>query len=342
MSWIGASRTGRQQGTMTAVIISSDTELSAGRQKAGMRAADNFRCSITGTTASGDMGIPWQLDQLEAHGLIGVFFVDPMPALVHGTQILSDIVGPIIERGHAVELHLHPEWLEWAVDSPVGGRQGHSIGDFSFADQRVLLNIGRDLLIAAGAPRITAFRAGNFGANNDTLQALAELNIRWDSSFNAAYLGAPCAITLPTDQVDPVEHKGVIQLPVSGLWDRPGHFRPAQICAVSAAEMRAALDHAAQHRQPVFSIVTHSFEMLSRDRERANAVVMRRYQMMARHIARHPDLFSSIIATLDPMIAQPRNSIGSRAGPNRIRTAARFAEQAWAQLRHERRWAAAS
>ena len=32
--------------------------------------------------------------------------------------------------------------------------------------------------------------AGNFGANDDTLRALAVLGFRFDSSFNAAYLAA--------------------------------------------------------------------------------------------------------------------------------------------------------
>jgi peptidoglycan/xylan/chitin deacetylase (PgdA/CDA1 family) len=321
---------------MTAVIISCDTELSAGRHKAGLSAADNFRCSIAGETARGAFGIGWQMDRLEAHGLTGLFFVDPMPALVHGPDIVADIVGPIVARGHHVELHLHPEWLEWAKDSPVDGRQGHSIGDFSASDQRVLLALARDLLIAAGAPRVIAFRAGNFGANDDTLRALADLGFAWDSSFNPAYAPHPCAITLPTTQVAPVYHAGVVQAPISGLWDRPGHFRPAQVCAVSAAEMRAALDHAARHRQPLFTIVTHSFEMLTRDRARPNPMVIARYEAMLAHIAAHSSLETKDLAAIN--LAQQTDDVGaqSRIGWNLKRTGWRMAQQAWAQWRYER------
>ena len=320
---------------MTAVLISCDTELSAGRQQAGLSAAANLRCSIAGETARGAFGVGWQMDRLDAHGLTGLFFVDPMPALVHGPAIVADIVGPIIARGHHVELHLHPEWLAWAKESPVGGRQGHSIGDFAFDDQRVLLALGRDLLIAAGAPAITAFRAGNFGANDATLRALAELGFAWDSSFNPAWRGAPCAIDLPATQAAPVRHAGIAEAPVSGLWDRPGHFRPAQVCAVSAAEMRGALDHAARRGQPLFTIVTHSFEMLTRDRARPNPTVIARYEAMLAHIAAHPALATTGLAALDPALADGAGD-DSRAGPRLWRTGRRIAEQAWAHWRHER------
>ncbi len=72
-----------------------------------------------------------------------------------------------------MQLHLHTEWLEFAPDSPVGGRTGQHIKDFTREDQAVLIEYGIARLVAAGAPRPTAFRAGNYGANDDTLRALA-------------------------------------------------------------------------------------------------------------------------------------------------------------------------
>ena len=66
------------------------------------------------------------------------------------------------------------------------------MADFSLDDQKRLLAVGRDLLTDAGAPPPTAFRAGNYGANDDTLRALATLGFTWDSSFNPAQLGGDC------------------------------------------------------------------------------------------------------------------------------------------------------
>lgn len=316
----------------TTVLITVDTELSAGRQARGWSARDNFESSITGLCAAGAYGVGWQLDRLEAHGLRGVYFVDPMPALVHGEQIIADIVGPIVARGHEVQLHIHTEWLEWAKAPPVSVR-GRNIGDFSRDDQRVLLSMARDLLVAAGAPHPAAFRAGNYGANDDTIAVLAELGFRWDASVNPAYLGRECRISADPGLIGPTPYRGLMLVPVSGLEDLPGRFRPAQICAISTGEMRAALRHAGRSSHPCFSIVTHSFEMLARDRQRPNAVVTRRFEAMCAAIAHDPNLQTGGFDGLDPR-AVPASA--TRLRGSYVRTGVRLAEQAWATLRYER------
>ncbi|MFA5990182.1 MAG: hypothetical protein WC803_11345 [Sphingomonas sp.] len=319
------------------VLITVDTELSAGNQLRGMSARANFESSVLGRCAAGDFGICWQMERLEAMGLCATYFVDPMPALVHGGQIIADIVGPILERGHEVQMHIHTEWLQWAKTSPVDGRLGRNIADFSYNDQLTLLTIARDLLEAAGAPRPIAFRAGNYGANEDSLKALAALGIAWDASVNPAYLGDTCQILADPAQGGGAMRHAVALLPVAGLNDVPGHFRPAQICAISAAEMRAALHHAAATCHPAFVIVTHSFEMLTRDRARPNRAVTARFEEMCRNISRHTGLISTGFSALDPvaLCAHPTNP--ARLGPNYLRTARRAAEQALATWRYERR-----
>ncbi len=314
---------------MTKVVISFDTELSLLRHQQGTPPRANFESSILGRCDAGDFGIGWQMDILDRHGLNGVFFVDPFPALVYGGQIVADIISPIFARGHEVQLHIHTEWLEWVEDSPVGGRKGQSLADFDSADQLTLLRLACDLLVAAGATTPIAFRAGNYGANDASLAALAALGLRYDSSFNPAYSGNTCAISLAPDQILPSPHHGVIELPISGIFDRPGAFRPAQVCAMSSTEMRRALDHAAREEQSVFSIVCHSFEMLSRDRQRPNRLVMARFEQLCRHVADHPDLDTTTIAALDQSgsaITPLANA--TRLPASRLRTLTRIAQQA--------------
>ncbi|WP_336965989.1 hypothetical protein [Sphingobium aquiterrae] len=321
---------------MTSVLITIDTELSAALQARGASARANVDSSIGGRAKGGAWGIGWQMDLLERHGLKGIFFVDPMPALAHGPAWLEDIVRPIVARGHEVQLHIHTEWLEWAAPSPVGGRRGRNLADFSLADQTLLLRLAHDLLVQAGAPTPSAFRAGNYGANDDSLRALASLGIAWDSSVNPAYLGRGCAIGVDAGIMAATRRLGIIELPVSGIEDRPGGFRPAQVCAMSAREMRAALDHAAATGVATFVIVTHSFEMLSRDRQRPNRAVIRRFEALCAHIAAHPGLKTAGFGDLDPALADRRME-GARLGPSRARTALRIAAQAVATWRYEHR-----
>lgn len=309
---------------MADVLITIDTELSPGLHQRGYSLAANHAASIEGEVEGERVGIGWQMDRMEAHGLRGVFFVDPFPALVHGPQVLPLIVAPILARGHEVQLHLHTEWLAWVVRSPVGGRQGRNIGDFALHDQVTLLFLARDLLEDAGVPRPRAFRAGNYGADARTLEALAELGFVWDSSVNPGFPGALSAAV--------AERGPLRELPIAGLLDRPAHVRPAQVCALSASEMGAALRHAAGCAPP-FVIVTHSFEMLSRDRRRANRAVMARFEAMCRTIAATPGLRSAVFDDLD-LSAKVEPAL--MLGPNLARTFGRIVEQAVAGIRYER------
>lgn len=322
---------------MTQVLITVDTELSPLLHQQGATAEANLASSVTGRAGNNVVGIGWQMDCLDRHGLTGVFFVDPMPGLVFGPDIVSRMVEPILTRGHEVQLHIHTEWLEWAKHSPVADRRGMNIGDFSLADQLILLEWGRDALEAAGTPNPVAFRAGNYGANDDSLKALAMLGIPWDASYNGYYLNGPCRIGIDPDQIDPVQCCGVTEVPVSSIVDRPGSLRPAQICALSAREMKLGLCHAAETGWPVFSIVTHSFEMLSRDRQRPNHAVMRRFEAICRTIASHPLLQSSGFSALDSGIATLERPGATRLGPGRLRTLDRMAQQAVATWLYERR-----
>ncbi len=310
---------------MTTALITIDTELSALLHQRGVSLADNFAASITGRTANGNFGIGWQMDVMDRWGVRGVYFVDPMPGLVYGTGFVADIVGPIIKRGHDVQLHIHTEWLEWAKDRPVS-TTGRNIGDFSCDDQLALLTWARDALAAAGVPPAIAFRAGNYGADDRTLAVLPQLGIRWDSSFNAAYAGGDCRMTLDPAQIDPCMIGDIIEVPVAGLYDRPGQMRPAQICALSAAEMRASLVHAVETGRPLFSIVSHSFEMLSRDRQRPNRLVMARFEALCETIATTPGLKSGGFTDLPPPLPMA-SSAPSRLPANAMRTARRMAEQ---------------
>lgn len=319
---------------MTEVLVTIDTELSSRLHRHGASLADNLARSIEGRVGDAAYGIGWQMDELERAGLKGVFFIDPMPALAHGSDFLAPMIAPIVARGHEVQLHIHTEWLEWAASSPVGGRTNRNIGDFDLDDQVRLLALARDLITAAGAPRPIAFRAGNYGADDRTIAALRALGITWDSSVNIGCPDDSCRVSRKTHA--PVDLRGVVELPVSGLLDRPGHFRPAQICALSGWEMRAALRHAAAGTDP-FVIVTHSFEMLSRDRQRLNRMVTHRFRAMCETIAREPGLRSVGFRDLDAAQVLA-NARANRAplGANRVRTAGRIMEQAVGTILYER------
>ncbi|MEJ2457778.1 MAG: polysaccharide deacetylase family protein, partial [Novosphingobium sp.] len=222
---------------MTTIYITIDTEYSAGffaRDGADARTA-NFDASIAGRTRDGQAGIEYQMDIFDAHGLKAVFFVDPMPALIWGVEAIADVVGPIVARGHDVQLHVHTEWLAFAgAANPLGSRTGRNIKDFTRDEQVLLLGYAANALQQAGAPRPVAFRAGNYGANDDTLRALASLGISYDSSHCPALAGeGECGISLGADDREPMEYCGVIEVPVGSIAAHRNRQRHAQLTALS-------------------------------------------------------------------------------------------------------------
>lgn len=313
---------------MTDLYITIDTEYSPGFALRHGRDArrENFESSILGRTAAGDAGIGYQMDVLDRHGLKGVFFVDPMPALLWGVEAIADIVGPIVARRHDVQLHIHTEWLAMAgAENPLPQRTGANIRDFSLEEQCLLIDRARSILIAAGAPPPVAFRAGNYGADDNTLRALALLGIGYDSSHCPGFAASDCAISLGPDDRLPLDHCGVTEVPIGCIESGGNGLRHAQVTALSAAEMLAALDHANRHGIGAFTLVSHSFELLSRDRRRINRIVRRRFERLCAGLAR--------IGVTTATYAERPPAVAAAAGPapvlphSRWRSGRRLAEQ---------------
>ena len=312
---------------MTAVYITIDTEYSCALAAAGMGWRDNHARSIACETAAGAVGIDYQMDVFDRNGLAAVFFVDPAPSLLYGPECVEAVVRPIVARGHDVQLHFHTEWLALAGDAnPLGGRIGRNMADFSRRDQAVLLRWGADTLEAAGAPRPVAFRAGNYGANDDTLRALGDTGLAYDTSHTPALPHGESAISLGADDRVPLRHHSVIEVPVgvTRCFGRRG--RHAQLTALSASEMLLAIRHARRHGVPSFTLVSHSFELASRDRTRINRVVLRRFEAFCRGLGRMHGVATATYAANPP---RPAPSPAPPLPPlSELRTSMRFAEQA--------------
>ena len=130
-----------------------------------------------------------------------------------------------------------------------------------------------------------------------------------------------------------MRHEGLIEVPVTQIGTRGG-LRHLQLCAVSSIEMTAALDHAAGRGHPVATIVSHSFELASRDGCRPNRVHLRRFEaLLALLDARRDELPTAWFTELEDL------PLGTPAQPWPGRTRDRIlrgAEQLWSNLVDER------
>ncbi len=315
---------------MTRVFITIDTEYSSGLYAGPSAAsrAENYARSIGCVTPEGPAGVTHKLELLAEYGQKAVFFVDPMPALVWGIAAIEDIVAPIIAAGQDVQLHCHTEWLGHAGSAnPLASkRTGLCIADFPFEEQCELLAYARDTLMAAGAPAPVAFRAGNYGANDDTLRVLATIGLDYDSSHCPALPDGLCRISLGPEDRDPVGHMGVIEVPAGSIGTMGGGQRHAQITALTLAEMLAAIRHARSEGRESFTLVSHSFELINRRKLAVNHIVRRRFHGLVKALASMRRVETASYAHNPPiprLIAGPSEPLPASA----VRTGMRLAEQ---------------
>lgn len=314
----------------TPIFLTVDTELVWRHHAAGLDLADIEARSFE----PAGVGVSYQLARLREHGLKASFFVDPMPALAYGLDPIKRIVATILEGGQRVQLHLHANW-----SGAHAGDRGATYGRFNLteydrAEQQALIAGARDLLIAAGADAPIAFRAGNYAANADTLDAVAALGFDYDSSHNGSMAPSPGMIDLPAGQIAPVRHRGVVEVPVSLIEERPGKLRTFQICALSVAEMAAALNHAVESRHAAVTIVSHGFELANRSGTRPNAVHVRRFDALCALLDAARDTLPTQHFADRPVL--PLDRADAPLGPSAMRLYRRHAEQLWSNLVAER------
>jgi hypothetical protein len=278
------------------------------------------------------VGISYQLGLLRRHGLKACFFVDPMPALVFGLEPTRRIVATILEAGQEVQLHLHPNWAGAKADDQGASHGRFELVDYTLEEQRDLIAGATDLLVAAGAPRPIAFRAGSYGANEDTLRALAGLGFAYDSSHNGAEPDS--AIGLAATHIAPVRRGGLIEVPVTLIEDRPGALRNFQICALSAGEMHAALDHAVHEDHAAVTIVSHGFELANRAGTRPNAIHVRRFEALCALLQDCASALPTVHFADRPALRLDQADVP--LAPNALRTRWRQAEQLWSNMVEER------
>jgi hypothetical protein len=288
---------------------------------------------IDGATAQGEYGVPYQIATLERYGLKACFFVEALCAGRIGRAPLEQIVGQVQRGGHEVQLHLHTEWLRELREPALPSRWRPFMHQYTRREQAALIRHGLAALHAAGAAPLRAFRAGSFGANRDTLRALAECGVAFDSSCN------PTCLHPDWDRPDMLEQPawidGVVELPVSSFRDYPGHRRHAQLCACSFAEMSSALLAAWQAGWYSFVIVLHSFELVRRRRRSGGACADRvniaRFEQLCAFLAAHRDKFASgLFRDLDPA-AVPLVPCAPALRSPLAHTLRRVAQQGWSR-----------
>lgn len=296
---------------------------------------------IYGRSIDGEFGVRFQLDALDSEGLKGVFFIEAISSLVTGVESLGNLITLVESRGHSVELHLHTEWLKWIQPSPLPGRYAFNMRQLSFDDQSTLINKGLMLFREAGLQTpVQAFRAGNYGADQNTLRALEQNGILFDTSYNLPYLNSACNIATPEPLLQPLYINGVLEVPVNCFQDYSGHYRHTQLAAASFGELRSAIEAAYDQKWNTFVIVSHSFELIKRNMHSEKAaiadnIMLKRFEKLLKYLGQNKDRYTvDGFTTIDIECFSNRENdpVYKHLKGSLLNTLLRFAQQALRRL----------
>ena len=185
---------------MKLILITCDTEV--GELHADR--ADAFEIFIKGEIKDREVGVKLINDLASEYGAMVEHFVDVYPYERYDECKFERLCGDIIWGGHGVNLHTHPS-----------GRYDKNrkfMWQYSVDEQTEIINFGKQKIKEWIGIDVLAHRAGGYGANDDTIQALKFNGIFIDSSF--FYKNKNCKINY--DYINKASEKnGVLQLPIS-------------------------------------------------------------------------------------------------------------------------------
>ena len=285
---------------MLEVYLTVDTECSmGGAWETPQRRPVPPERAILGKIGSSYYGTPLIMDILEQHGLRATFFIEVLASHVVPRPQLAEAYGDIAHRGHDPQLHLHPVYHYYYLfqQGKISREQlpprMDLIGSLPLEKQLELLRAGTTLFREFVGRNPVAFRAGCFGASSSTLSALSQLGFRYDSSFNAAFLGSSCLMDSGRPVNTPWQDGGLWEVPITnfetGFWKLRG-FKPLDVGAVSLLEMQRVLAQAERLRMGAVVFLMHSFTLFKKaDAQfqalRPDRLVIRRFRELCKFLA---------------------------------------------------------
>lgn len=240
------------------------------------------------------LGLPFILDTCRQCGVAATFFVEALGVTRWGPDGVRRICADLAAAGQDIQLHVHPvvARLEWLDDrNDVLWMHGADV-------QERLIDLGRELLRDCSGRYVSAFRAGDFAANEGTLSAMERLGIRIGSNRN---LDTKCSTRSQVNAAFPVRNDvsrrgGVTDVPTSCLRSAlpflDGKYRHLQICALGAGEMIDALERMGRAGYACATILTHPGEYFRVSRGKVVPVAKncRRLSRVVSFVANHPGM----------------------------------------------------
>ena len=233
-------------------------------------------------------GLPLICDILEKNSLKATFFLEPFNRELGHPGKTGPVCRFLAERGQDVQLHVHPNHYHYGLYKM--GRPfpfTDSIAELPSEKQRMLVEMGANRIARWTGTRPVAFRAGNMGASEKTLEILPSAGIWIDSSYTFPFAGGKCRFASDEPYNGSKWYGDVLETSLSGFRQKklPGLLKPSQpvdLVGASFEECRDAVKAICDAGADAVAIL-HSFSLFKvKDVQynggRLNRIVKRRFE----------------------------------------------------------------
>ena len=233
------------------ILVSIDTEGPAG--------IDPVERMIYGRLKDGqEYGIKFLMKLFDERSIRGLFFVDIPEMVDHGTEKIERVLKDIDQSGHDIGVHVHPDHM--------ADPHRRYLWEYSASEQYDIIARCTEFYEKVLHRAPISFRAGRYGANNDTIDILERLGYKYDMS--EFYASRYCKITpeITWNRIAQCGDKKLREVPVTTFksLSTPFYSRNDQIDAGNMPmefrrNMRKIID---EGPVDVVSLFFHSFQFL--------------------------------------------------------------------------------
>jgi SAM-dependent methyltransferase len=248
------------------LVVTVDVEAQPARA-----AADHVDRLIWGRFGDRAAGLSEMIEFADRHAGKLTFFVDYCELPLYGDELRA-VCAHIIDRGHELQLHAHPEFLPaafWEARDLPPTRA--SLGGMSRMHADALMEFLVDAARNDGQPQPRAFRGGGFRFNGNVLDAMGMRNIPLSFNYNVArdYQRANEKNRRPFRWSN-----GVCEIPMSNLpfRDKVRAFEFSSSGSLDFGDLDGVYEYvdrffAELGREAVLVMLLHSWSFLYRDDE---------------------------------------------------------------------------
>lgn len=231
------------------MILTIDTE--------GVRGNAPVLTQIWGKVGREYYGIPKIIEICNKYQVKGLFFVDFAEIYDYGYDNILEVVRYIKEKGHDIGVHVHPHHY------PLSKK--HFLWEYTYDEQfQIISDCTKVYKKMIGAAPLS-FRAGKYGANNDTIKILSELGYKYD--FSEYYSQKWCEISPPIAYVLPQQYMKLTEFPVTvfkslSLGKIYHRYDKLEITGNSTENLHIIEQYSGFKDEVVITLFAHSFSFL--------------------------------------------------------------------------------